>query len=82
MESALSRLQGQQFNLIFSDPPYEKGYVKKTLDMVDHLDLLSDDGILIIERHKDEALNILPKWNIIKSLSAGYTRVDFLCKQV
>lgn len=82
MESALSRLQGQQFNLIFSDPPYEKGYVKKTLDMVDQLDLLSDDGILIIERHKDEALDVLPKWNIIKSLSAGYTRVDFLCKQV
>ena len=50
--------------------------------MVDQLDLLSDDGILIIERHNDEALDVLPKWNIIKSLSAGYTRVDFLCKQV
>lgn len=44
MESALTRLQGKQFQLIFSDPPYEKGYVQKTLDLVDELQLLTEDG--------------------------------------
>ena len=82
MESALSRLQGQQFDLIFSDPPYEKGYVEKTLHLVDQLELLSEDGLLIIERHKNEEIDLLPNWHIAKSLSVGYTRVDFLCKQV
>ena len=81
MESALTRLQGKQFQLIFSDPPYEKGYVQKTLDLVDELQLLTEDGFLIIERHKNETLELLPKWVVVKALSFGYTRVDILCRE-
>ena len=70
MESALTRLQGKQFQLIFSDPPYEKGYVQKTLDLVDELQLLTE-----------ETLELLPKWVVVKALSFGYTRVDILCRE-
>ena len=81
MESALSRLQGKQFQLIFSDPPYEKGYIQKTLDLVEELQLLTEDGFLILERHKNETLELLPKWMLVKALSFGYTRVDILCRE-
>ena len=82
MEAALSRLQGRQFHLIFSDPPYEKGYVQKTLNLVEQLQLLTEDGFLIIERHTHETLELLPKWVVVKTLSFGYTRVDILCREL
>ena len=81
MESALSRLQGKQFDLIFSDPPYEKGYVQKTVTLVNDLELLAEGGFLIIERHKNETLELSPSWTIVKELSFGYTRVDIISRE-
>ena len=40
---ALKRLenQGEKFNLIFMDPPYNKGLIKKVLHRIDHSDIVT-----------------------------------------
>lgn len=48
--SALARLAGQEkFDYIFMDPPYEKGYEKSVLEYLAGAELLSEDGIIIVE---------------------------------
>ncbi|MFH1395004.1 MAG: 16S rRNA (guanine(966)-N(2))-methyltransferase RsmD [Candidatus Omnitrophota bacterium] len=47
---------GQKFDVIFCDPPYSKGIVKKTLNMINHYDILKPSGLMIIEHHRDESI--------------------------
>ena len=48
---------------------------------MEELQLLTEDGFLILERHMNETLELLPKWVLVKALSFGYTRVDILCRE-
>ena len=45
----LERLKGKSFELIYVDPPYHKGLHEKTLLVLDHLELLSNNGTLFVE---------------------------------
>ena len=47
--------QGQRFDLIFVDPPYNKGWVQKVLHKLESVPLLTESGWLILEhsRHDD-----------------------------
>ncbi|MCR5734427.1 MAG: 16S rRNA (guanine(966)-N(2))-methyltransferase RsmD [Lachnospiraceae bacterium] len=48
--SALRLLEGKEnFDLIFMDPPYNKGYEEKVLEMLTDLSLLKEDGLVICE---------------------------------
>lgn len=75
---AVKCLQGRNFDYIFADPPYEKGFVQQTLDAVIATDLLKNDGMLVIERHEKEE-PVLPKgWQIVREQRFGYTRVTYI----
>lgn len=54
--SALARLarRGEQFDLIFMDPPYAKGFVEKTLASLADSGLLKAEGIVVAEISKKE----------------------------
>ena len=41
--------EGLKFDLIFMDPPYDHGFEKKIGELIAEHDLLSEDGMLIIE---------------------------------
>ena len=45
---ALSKLK-EQADVIFLDPPYQAGFYEKCLELIDSLDLLTEDGIIIAE---------------------------------
>ena len=60
------RLKGQSFDLIFSDPPYQKGYIEATIQL---------------EHHKDEAIHLPDGWEVIKEQKFGYTMVTY-CQQI
>ena len=49
----------RQFDLIFCDPPYNKGLWQRTLFEVDNLNLLKEEGLLIVEHGVDESLEVL-----------------------
>ena len=75
------RLQGQQFDLIFSDPPYEKGFIEATIQMVVDHDLLAPGGILLLERHTQEEVLLPEGWEVFKEQKFGYTMVTY-CQRI
>ena len=53
---ALAR-KGMKFNLVFLDPPYEKGIVKSAMRTLGEIDLLEEDGIVIVEHSTREEID-------------------------
>lgn len=49
----------EQFDFIFADPPYEKGFIKKTLHLLGGGSLVSEGGITIMQHSFREEL----EWN-------------------
>ncbi len=51
VESGISVLSGRSryFDVVFADPPYDKGLAAKTLCLLGECDLISKDGVLVIE---------------------------------
>jgi len=52
---ALSR-KGELFDLILMDPPYDKGYVSTTLEVLKKQAVCRDDSLIVVERSKREQL--------------------------
>ena len=50
---------GEQFDLIFLDPPYGTGLLEKALDAVARIDILSENGIMICESGLEQTLPAL-----------------------
>ena len=65
--------QGATFNLIFSDPPYEKGFAQSSLKLVAELNLLAEDGLMIIEHGIKESIDVPPNMNLLRQVSFGHT---------
>lgn len=78
---ALSKLQ-TNFQMIFADPPYLKGFAQKIIDSIAQSEILEKNGILILEHHKKEAF-VSPeeKLKILKQSKFGDTVVSFFLKR-
>jgi len=74
--------RGKCFDLIFIDPPYEKGLIEKTLMKLSAHPIYHRDTILVVEHHRRERLppNI-SGWNLIRQRQTGETVVSFLAPQ-
>lgn len=75
-------LQGQRFDLIFCDPPYNQGYVGQVLSRIDGSDILTDEGVVILEHSRHELIDC--HWkniSVIRSERYGETMVSFLSKK-
>ena len=59
---SLSRVRdirrGNQFDLVFVDPPYGKGYVEPTIYELIEMNLLSKDGEIIIESSTNDKVSL------------------------
>jgi 16S rRNA (guanine966-N2)-methyltransferase len=55
----LKRFKGQSFDLIFIDPPYEKGFQKKTLQLIDELGILAKEAVIFVEESVNNDLTFL-----------------------
>ncbi|WP_301859472.1 16S rRNA (guanine(966)-N(2))-methyltransferase RsmD [uncultured Megasphaera sp.] len=79
VERALARLKGRQFQYIFADPPYNKNLVNNTIALVCQYDLLSPDGLLLMEHSRNEAIDPSPLYEVIREKSYGKdTRITFI----
>ena len=72
-EKFLARLakQNLSFDLIFSDPPYAKGLVQKSLNLIAELNLSS--GLIIVEHGATEILDVPTNFNLIRKITYGHT---------
>ena len=68
----------QKFDIIFLDPPYNKGLLLPTLKKIEQLDLLKDDGFIICEQHINEPEIILDKLYIYRTKEYKITKMVFL----
>jgi 16S rRNA (guanine966-N2)-methyltransferase len=65
---------GQKYDVVFLDPPFQKGYLPKLLEiMPQHL---NEDGVVYVE--SGERLAVPPPWQTIKSGKAGQVHYQLL----
>ncbi len=48
----------KQFDIIFLDPPYDKGLLKPVLTEIAKKDILKENGFIICEQHIDEEIEV------------------------
>jgi len=73
----VSRL-GRVFDLVFVDPPYDRGMASSTFDLIAARPMLLPGGTLVIEHSKREALSAEKgSLAIVRSEIYGDTRLSF-----
>lgn len=72
--------QRQRFDLIFVDPPYNKGWVQKVLRKLEQSPLLTEDGWLVAEhsQHDDVAGSVPAGYTVFRSQHYGETVLTFI----
>ena len=76
-------LREAPFDLIFMDPPYEKGYVETTLGKSDFIDLLAPKGIIVAEQSFKESLaEPVNGLDIYRQKKYSKTFISFLKKSI
>ena len=80
MSDAVSYLKScnNTFDLIFLDPPYNKGFLKPVLDIIYERNLLSDDGIIVVETERGGESIDGVKFDIRKNVAYGKTAITIL----
>ena len=64
----------EKFDVIIIDPPYASGIYEKCLSSIEKLDLLDDEGIIILEHEKNVELPIsVGKYSKLKERKYGIT---------
>ena len=66
-----------KFDIIFMDPPYKEKKLAHILNKIADSEVLNNDGIIIIHRHKKEKDEFPEKFNIIEEKTYGISRVIF-----
>ncbi len=71
--------RGRTFDLIFMDPPYEKGLIEETLLQLNSHPIYHRDSLLVIEHHRRELLSPVPQgWDLVRQRRMGETVISFL----
>ena len=81
VERAIRHLyrKGESFDLIFMDPPYRKGLVQKTLNILCTQPVHRENSILIVEHDRRETLSEPTEgWTVARQRPFGDTVVSFI----
>ncbi|AFZ46056.1 methyltransferase [Cyanobacterium stanieri PCC 7202] len=74
----LKNLQGQEFDLIYLDPPYHLNLYNPTLKAIFDYDLLSSQGEIAAEFDPKKSPAIITnEWQLLQEKSYGKTNVNF-----
>lgn len=65
----------KKFDLIFMDPPYREENINFLIDQIKQSGILKKNGVLIIHRHKKDALKITKKLNILIYRNYGISKI-------
>ena len=66
-----------QFDIIFLDPPFKDKNLSIIFRKIKNENLLKENGIIILHRHKDEKDIFLEDFNIIEEKKYGISRIFF-----
>ncbi|MDD5042863.1 MAG: 16S rRNA (guanine(966)-N(2))-methyltransferase RsmD, partial [Candidatus Omnitrophica bacterium] len=73
---------GKRFDIVFLDPPYSKGMAKKILHTLEGYDILSPNGLVLVQHSREESLpGSSPKFSLIKEAKYGDTWISIFRKE-
>ncbi|MCL2676157.1 MAG: RsmD family RNA methyltransferase [Firmicutes bacterium] len=78
---ALRKLEGEQFDLIFLDPPYFDNLEQKCLDLIEKHSVLAANGMIVFEHHGKNDLSKHAQGYIIDTRKFGSILISFLQKE-
>tara|TARA_Y100000741_G_C18151725_1_gene517520 strand:+ start:293 stop:853 length:561 start_codon:yes stop_codon:yes gene_type:complete len=64
-----------KFDIIFLDPPYKEDKINYLIEKIKNDKLMTNDGIIIIHRHKKDNLKITHRLNILDSRNYGISKI-------
>jgi 16S rRNA (guanine(966)-N(2))-methyltransferase RsmD len=71
-------IEGLKFDIIFMDPPYEQGFAQKNLQLLDSLQLLKENGMIIVEHEAELSLNLtFEHFTFIDDRKYGSIRITY-----
>lgn len=72
--------EDKKFDVIFMDPPYNKGWEEKVITLISDSELLNRDGILICESSKETDFKFISetKFEIIKEKTFKTSKFTFM----
>ena len=74
--TALRMLEGKyKFDVIFMDPPYNKGFIEPALKAITEKGILSDNGIIVLESDDTDFYGAADKLEILKQRKYGRTYI-------
>lgn len=71
-----------EYDIIFLDPPYNKGLIAPVMELLNKRGLLSSDGIIVLESDNTEALPDFSGFYVFKQRKYGRTLVTLYKKEV
>ncbi len=72
----LDKLKNTKFDLIFLDPPYAMDNVDEIVNIISSNDMLTDNGYLVFEMHKDSVCGeVINNYSIYKNRSYGIKKI-------
>ena len=75
---ALERLVGEQFDLIFLDPPYHKGLIDAALAGMIRRNQLAEGGLIVAETAQDEGFDLPEGLTFTDERKYGKSRLHFI----
>lgn len=82
VSSAIATLgnRKEKFDIIFMDPPYNKGLIDKTLRLIVKANLLADNGYIIAEQSQEDSTPDIPDLEVFRVKDYKITKMTFLSK--
>ena len=71
------KLLNSRFDIIFMDPPYKEKKVLNILNTIIKLNLLKENGVIIIHRHRKEEDTFPEKFKTIINKNYGISKIIF-----
>lgn len=80
VSNAIARLGslGEKFDIIFMDPPYNKGFIESTLTYIVKANILADDGYIIAEQSQEDKIPEVKDLEVFRVKDYKITKMTFL----
>jgi len=70
----------KKFDIVFLDPPYKSDYIKKSTEKILEYNLLSENGIIIVETNDEKIIKDIKGIEIYDTRKYGIVHVIFIRK--
>ena len=73
----IKKIGENKFNLIFLDPPYKEKNISLLLNEINEMNILIEEGIIILHRHKRSNDSFDNKFKILRTENYGISKIIF-----